>query len=76
MPKLAAVRLSRLYLDAVSAGADLVLSACSSVGDVAAAAQPLLQQLGVPLIRIDELMARQAVLAHERIAVLATLPST
>jgi hypothetical protein len=76
VPRLAAVRLSRLYLDAVAAGADLVLSACSSVGDVAAAVQPLLSQLGVPLVRIDELMARQVVLAHNRIAVLATLPST
>lgn len=76
VPKLAAIRLSRLFLEAAASGADLILSACSSVGDVAAAAQPLLCQLGVPLVRIDEQMVRQAVLAHERIAVLATLPST
>lgn len=76
VPPSAARRLAGLYLQALDDGAELILSSCSSVGDVAAAAQPLLAQMGVPLVRIDQLMAQTAVAAHSRIAVLATLPST
>jgi Asp/Glu/hydantoin racemase len=76
VPPPAAARLVRLYLDAAGDGCQIILSACSSIGDVAAAAQPLLALMGVPLVRIDQLMAQQAVLASERIAVLATLPTT
>lgn len=54
-------------------GVDAVLSACSSVGAFADEADGL---LSVPVLRIDEPMARQAVSGGKDILVLATLDST
>ncbi len=54
-------------------GADVILSACSTVGSFAEEAQQL---LGIPVYRIDEAMAEEAVSVGTRIAVLATLTST
>lgn len=65
-----------LYEAAVRDGADVLLNVCSSVGDVAAAAQPLYALTGVRLVRIDEDMARAAVKAARRIGVVATLSTT
>lgn len=72
----AARRLVSMYMNAVQQGADLVMNGCSSVGDIADSAKPLFQAIGVPLVRIDERMARTAVCNHNRIGVLATLAST
>ena len=72
----AAARLVSMYMDAVNAGADVILNACSSVGDVADAAQDIARLTGVPIVRIDEEMARQAVRSGRRIGVMATLSST
>jgi len=71
-----AQRLVALFMAAASQGADIVVNACSSVGDVAEAAKPLFEQMGIPLVRIDEFMAQTAVKAHKRIGVIATLPTT
>ncbi len=54
-------------------GADAILVTCSSMGDAVDAARPF---AGVPLLRIDQAMAEQAVQRGSRIGVLATLPST
>lgn len=54
-------------------GADLILSTCSSMGDIVAAIQPFVK---VPILRIDEAMARQAVETASTIAVLATVETT
>ncbi len=54
-------------------GAQVILSACSSVGDVVATAQPHVQ---IPIVRIDEAMAEEAVSRAEHIGVAATLPTT
>ncbi len=72
----AAKRLFFLYQTAVMQGADIVYNACSSVGDIADDAKPVFARMGVPIVRIDEYMARSAVLQHKRIGVLATLGST
>ena len=72
----AASRLFNMYEKAVSAGADVILNACSSVGDVANSAQAMTQFDGVPIVRIDEEMCREAVRIGTRIAVVATLPTT
>ena len=72
----AAKRLYLMYAQAVAAGADVILNACSSVGDIAAAAQPGLACVGVPLVRVDERMAMDAVAKYRRIGVIATLSST
>jgi aspartate/glutamate racemase len=72
----AAVRAHVRHLAA--AGADAVLVTCSSIGEAAEAAAGV----GVPVLRVDAPMAREAVAlatapgARGRIAVLATLAST
>lgn len=58
---------------AAEQGADAVLSACSSVGELAAVAQ---RSVKVPVLRIDEAMAEEAVRRGERIGVAATQPTT
>lgn len=55
------------------AGADVILGACSSVGELVTRAQA---QVGVPIVRIDEAMAEEAVRRGGRIGVAATLPTT
>ncbi len=54
-------------------GADVILSACSSVGGVVARMQ---QQVAIPVVRIDEAMAEAAVQRGRRIGVAATLTTT
>jgi Asp/Glu/hydantoin racemase len=54
-------------------GADCILGACSSVGELAAIAQ---KQVKVPVLRIDEAMAEEAVRRGTRIGVAATLRTT
>lgn len=54
-------------------GADGVLSACSSVGGLAAKAQ---RHVAVPVMRIDDAMAEEAIRLGDRIGVAATLPTT
>lgn len=54
-------------------GADAILEACSSVGEIVEKAQSL---LSVPILRIDEAMAEEAVARGERIGVAATLATT
>lgn len=58
---------------AAGAGADAILSCCSSVGE---ATEMLARIVNIPVIRIDDAMARQAVEAGSRIAVIATLATT
>ncbi|MDO4648917.1 MAG: aspartate/glutamate racemase family protein [Eubacteriales bacterium] len=71
-----AARLVGMYMQAVSDGADVILNCCSSVGEVADAAQDIARYTGVPIVRIDEEMCREAVRLGKRIGVLATLPTT
>ncbi len=71
-----AARLVGMYMQAVSDGADAILNCCSSVGEVADAAQDIGKYTGIPIVRIDEEMCREAVRLGARIAVLATLPTT
>jgi Asp/Glu/hydantoin racemase len=54
-------------------GADAILVTCSSMGGAVDAARPF---AGVPLLRVDQAMAEQAVARGARIGVLATLWST
>ncbi|MCI1017147.1 aspartate/glutamate racemase family protein [Microbacterium sp. C5A9] len=66
-------RLEDLVRAAQSAGADAVMLTCSSISGFAA---DLGAAVGIPVLRIDEAMADQAVAAGPRIAVIATLPTT
>ena len=72
----AAARLMGMYTAAVQQGADAILNICSSVGEVADAFQPAARYIGVPVVRVDEEMCREAVRRGSRIGVLATLPTT
>lgn len=54
-------------------GAQAILSACSSVGDIVPTAQ---HHVRIPIVRIDEAMAEEAVRRAEHIGVAATLPTT
>ncbi|WNS46662.1 aspartate/glutamate racemase family protein [Paenibacillus sp. MMS20-IR301] len=73
VPPGVARRLVQYFHHGEELGADVILNTCSSVGEVAGAARGM---IGVPIVKIDELMAEQAVAGYSRIAVLATLPST
>lgn len=54
-------------------GADVILHACSSVGEVVATTR---EHVSVPVVRIDEAMAEEAVRRGTRIGVAATLSTT
>jgi Asp/Glu/hydantoin racemase len=54
-------------------GADAILVTCSSMGEAVDAARSF---AAVPVVRVDQAMAEQAVSRGARIGVLATLPST
>jgi Asp/Glu/hydantoin racemase len=58
---------------AEQAGADIILEACSSIGEIVPRARA---HLRVPLVRIDEAMAEQAVARGRRVGVAATLATT
>ena len=66
-------RLINYYSSALEAGADVIFNTCSSVGEVAIEARTTLP---VPLVKIDDAMASDAVSRAVRIGVLATLPTT
>jgi Asp/Glu/hydantoin racemase len=66
----------RLFVHLAAAerhGADAILVTCSSIGGVVDAARPF---AAVPLMRVDQAMAEQAVERGSKIGVLATLWST
>lgn len=71
-----AARLVTMYMQAVNDDVDAILNICSSVGEVADACQDLAKYIGVPIVRIDEEMCREAVRVGKRIGIMATLPST
>ncbi|MFT4004406.1 MAG: aspartate/glutamate racemase family protein [Lacrimispora sp.] len=71
-----AARLIGMYMKAVEQGADAILNICSSVGEVADCVQDAAKYLGVPIVRVDEEMCREAVRLGRKIAVMATLPTT
>lgn len=58
---------------AEESGADIILNACSSVGEVVSAAE---KEVSIPVVRIDEAMAEKAINEGEKISVAATLPTT
>ena len=71
-----AARLVGMYMTAVSEGADAILNLCSSEGEMTDAAQDIARYTGIPIVRVDEEMCREAVRQGKRIGVMATLPTT
>lgn len=66
-------RLAKYYQIAAEMGANVILNTCSSIGDAVEIAQPIVD---VPIIRIDEQMAKHAAQNYSRIGVIATLETT
>lgn len=66
-------RLGLLASFAEESGAEIVMVTCSSIGPCATGAQAFVK---VPLIRVDEAMADEAVRTGKRIGVIATLYTT
>ncbi len=73
VPDAVSKRLNQYYKAAVNAGADVIFNTCSSVGDVALESR---SELEIPLVKIDDVMAREAVAKASSIGVLATLNTT
>ena len=73
VPPSVAWRLIQYYGIAQSMRADLIVNTCSSVGDVVETGRKLVD---VPIVRIDEPMADEAVRSSRNIAVLANLRTT
>ena len=68
------IRRMTLYAMAAEAmGADLILNSCSTVGEVA---DIYAKVVSVPVIKIDDPMAKQAASLGDNIALIATLPTT
>jgi Asp/Glu/hydantoin racemase len=63
-------------MEAVEASADAMLSICSSVGDVVHSVQDLAKYIGVPIVMVNEEMCREAVRKGNKIAIMATLPTS
>ncbi|CAH0123221.1 aspartate/glutamate racemase family protein [Microbacterium sp. Bi121] len=66
-------RMVHLAQAAEQAGADVIFSACSSLGPAIDVAK---DRVDVPIIKVDDAMARDAAAAGGRIGVLATVPTT
>jgi len=66
-------RVESYIASAEAGGADYVLVTCSSIGPAVEASTPF---AGVPVLRVDQPMADQAVRTGRRIGVVATLPTT
>ncbi len=66
-------RMVEYYKAAEDAGANLIFNQCSSVGEVADLAR---QMVKVPVIKVDEEMARVACQTGRKIGVVATLKTT
>jgi Asp/Glu/hydantoin racemase len=73
IPEATAARLEDHVRAALDAGADAVLVTCSSMG---AAVDALARDRGLPVLRVDEAMADEAVGRGPRIGVVATLATT
>jgi Asp/Glu/hydantoin racemase len=54
-------------------GADCILNACSSIGELVSSTQP---KVSIPIVRIDEAMAEFAIDSATKIGVAATLETT
>ncbi|MBM3707928.1 MAG: hypothetical protein FJW69_06275 [Actinobacteria bacterium] len=61
------------FIAAEDAGADVIFNVCSTVGEVVDIAR---QIINIPIVKIDESMAEEAVSRGKKIGVVATLEST
>ncbi len=62
------------YMRAVEDGADVILSICSTVEDIAYNARDIARYTGIPIIMVNEEMCREAVRRGGVIAIVSTFP--
>ena len=67
-----AAQLIGMYMKAAEESMDAMLNLCISVGEVANSVQDVAKYIGVPIVRVDEEMCREAVRKGQRIGVMAT----
>lgn len=73
-PTEAVIERMRLYAKAAQiSGADLIVNSCSTVGEVA---DIYAKDVSIPVMKVDEPMAREAVGLGENIAIIATVETT
>ena len=60
------------FFTSASEGADIMLSVCSTMGDITEKAQELCEKIDIRIVRIDEEMMQYAVRTYKRIALVAT----
>jgi len=61
------------FIIAETMGVDVIFNACSSVGETVDVGRQL---VSIPIVKIDEAMAEQAVASGTKIGVVATVPTT
>ena len=66
-------RMLGYFVQAEATGADVIFNVCSSVGETVDIAR---QFINIPIIKIDDAMAEEAIEIGQRIGVLATLNTT
>ena len=59
-----AAKLISLYSQAIMDGAEAILNTCSSVGEIVDSMQSFADVAGVPIVRIDEEICREAVIGQ------------
>lgn len=64
------------YMRAIEEGADVILSICSTVEDIAYCVQDVALYTGIPIIRVNEEMCREAVRKWKRLAIVSTFPTS
>lgn len=73
-PTEAVIKRMTLYAKAAEiSGADLIVNSCSTVGEVA---DIYAAEVNIPVMKVDEPMAREAVRLGEKIAIIATVETT
>jgi Asp/Glu/hydantoin racemase len=66
-------RMCQYFIIAETMGVDVIFNACSSVGETVDVGRQL---VSIPIVKIDEAMAEQAVASGTKIGVVATVPTT
>lgn len=71
-----AAKMIKYYMSAVEDGADVILSICSTVEDIAYNSQTIAKYTGIPIVLVNDEMCREAVRKGRIIAVVSTFETS
>ena len=71
-----AAKMIKYYMSAVEEGADVILSICSTVEDIAYNSQSIAKYTGTPIVLVNEEMCREAVRKGNRVAIVSTFATS